>query len=471
MKIKNIVKSNGPGESTTIEWKQSLAEMEEIIETAAAFANTKGGRILVGISPDGKVLGVQIGKGTVEKLVNQIALKTDPKLHPTVTVRKNDGREVIIIDVKESHDHLVLASGRPYKRVGRSTVKMTKDEYEKLILDKNKEHVRFDSQICKGAMLKDIDRGLLKEFILKGKSERGLELSEKASVHEALMRLKLLKGKKPSNAAILLFGAPHDFYPQCELKCIRFKGLDETADMLDLKPITGSVIRQLKDAEKFVFNNIALSAWIESGKLERQEKWEYPPKAIREALANAIAHRDYWSTAKVQVRIFDDRIEFWNPGRLPEGWTAKTLTERHESQPPNPLIAKQFFWVKYVEEVGSGTNKIVKWCREWGLPDPFFEYTGTSIVVTLKKSPETLKKTGQTAEETRLVEGVVEGLVESQRKIIDLIKGNPNISKKELSDKIGISSTSTDKNINQLKKKGLLRRCGPDKGGHWELLR
>ena len=193
---------------------------------------------------------------------------------------------------------------------GRSTVKMTKDENERLILDKNKERVRFDNQICKGATLKDIDRDLLKEFILKGKSERGLDLSEIMPVQEALMRLNLLKGKSPTNTAILLFGAPHDFYLQCELKCIRFKGLDVTEDMLDLKPITGSIIHQLQDAEKFIFNHIALSAWIESGKLERQEKWEYPTKAIREALANAIAHRDYWSTSKVQIRIFDDRIEF-----------------------------------------------------------------------------------------------------------------------------------------------------------------
>ena len=87
MKIKNIAKANGSGESTTLEWKQSLAETDEIIETAAAFANTKGGKILVGISPEGKVLGVQIGKGTVENLVNQIALKTDPKLHPMASDR------------------------------------------------------------------------------------------------------------------------------------------------------------------------------------------------------------------------------------------------------------------------------------------------------------------------------------------------------------------------------------------------
>jgi ATP-dependent DNA helicase RecG len=343
MKEKSLTKIIGNSESLNAEWKPSLSQINEIIETTSAFSNAEGGRIFIGISTSGRLLGVQVGKDTIENLANQISQHTDPKVHPRIITKAINNKHIIIIDIRESHDKLTLAFGRPYIRVGKSTMKMSKDEYERLILDKNKERIRFDNQICKGATLKDINRNLIKEFIIKGKSERGLDLSEKMSVQETLMRLKLLKGKKPTNAAILLFGVPHDFYPQCEMKCVRFKGLDVTEDMLDLKPITGSVIHQVQDAEKFIFNHIALSAWIESGKLERQEKWEYPPNAIREALANAIAHRDYWSTAKAQVRIFDDRIEFWNPGRLPQGWTAETLTKKHESQPPNPLRVNAFF--------------------------------------------------------------------------------------------------------------------------------
>lgn len=147
-----------PDESTTIEWKQSVAEIEEIIETAAAFANAEGGRIYIGVSPEGKVLGVQVGKGTIEKLVNQIAQHTDPKLHPKVSVKKIGGKVVIVVEVEESHDHLVLAFGRPYKRVGKSSPKMSKDEYERLVIDKHKDKLYFDEQVCKGAKTTDISK-------------------------------------------------------------------------------------------------------------------------------------------------------------------------------------------------------------------------------------------------------------------------------------------------------------------------
>jgi len=460
------------GESMTLEWKKSLSEINEIIETATAFANTEGGMILVGMSPDGRPVGVQIGAGTIEQLVNHIAQNTDPKLHPRVTTKKVNNTQLIVIEVHESPDHLTLAFGRPYKRVGRSTVRMSKDEYEHLIIDKNRDRVRFDAQVCKGATIRDIRRELVREFIGKGKSGRGLALGERSSVHEALMRLRLLRGEKPTNAAILLFGAPQEFYPQCEVKCLRFKGLDVTGDMLDLKAVTGSVIHQLNDVEKFIYDHIALAAWIESGKMERQEKWEFPPKAIREVLANAIAHRDYRDSAAAQVRIFDDRIEVWNPGRLPAGWTAETFLRKHESVPPNPLIARQFFWVKYVEEVGSGTNKIVKWCREWGLPNPVFEYTGTSIVVTLRKRlADYAQVYAGASPHLGLVDRLVDGLVASQRKMILLMAEQPSVSKKQMANSLGISTTAIDKNIVQLKRKGFLRRVGPDKGGHWEVVK
>jgi ATP-dependent DNA helicase RecG len=249
-----------------------------------------------------------------------------------------------------------------------------------------------------------------------------------------------------------LFGKdPQRRFIQSEVKCIRFKGVGVTGEMIDLRTVDGDVFDQLIEAEKFIFNNIALSAWIEEGKIQRQERWEYPPKAIREALANAICHRDYETTSKVQVRIFDDRMEFWNPGRLPEGWTVETLKQVHGSIPRNPSIAKQFFWVKYIEEVGTGTNKILEWCVDWGLPEPEFEFTGTSLVVTLRKS--------------KLNEEYLDtlGLNERQRKAINYMKKHKKITSNEYAELFSITDRTARNDLKSLLDKKILIQRGTSK--------
>lgn len=198
-----------------------------------------------------------------------------------------------------------------------------------------------------------------------------------------------------------------------------------------------------------LFNHIALSSWIEDWKIQRQEKWEYPPKAIREALVNAITHRDYTTSSKVQVRIFDDRMEFWNPGNLPEGWNIEMLKKEHESIPFNPLIARLFFLIKYIEEIGTGTNKIIEWCKEWGLPEPVFEFTGTSLVVTLRK--------------TLLKEDLAKlGLNERQIKAIEYVEKIGSITNREYQALNQVSKWNATRDLAELVKKGVLNQI--DKG-------
>jgi len=374
----NLKKIISQGESETVEFKKSPSESKEIIKTISAFANTKGGRIFVGVSNYGKVLGVEIGKDTVERLANQITQNTDSKVHPHIIIEKINDKQVIIVKVKESSDHLVLAFGRPYKRIGKSTLRMSKDEYERLILEKHKDKLYFDSQICKEATIKDIDKEKIKWFLKKVKAERNLNIDYSTSSVEALKRLNLLIDNKPTNAAILMFGKnPQRFFIQSEIRCARFKGIKAVKPFIDMKVINGSIYEQIDQTEKFILFNIKKAAWIEPGKIERQEKWEYPPDAIRGAIINAIAHRDYYSSANVHISIFDDRIEIWNPGKLPPPLTPKDLKEEHKSIPVNPSLANLLFLIKYIEKWGTGTNDIIKWCREEDLPEPIFkEVTG-----------------------------------------------------------------------------------------------
>jgi ATP-dependent DNA helicase RecG len=465
----------GSAESTIIEWKKSLSVFHEIMETISAFSNTEGGKIYVGVSDDGDILGVQIGKGTIEDLVNRIGQHTDPKVFPKISVKKIDGKDVIVIDVKESRDHLVLADGLPYKRVGRTSPRMSKDEYERLILEKHKDKLHFDGQVCKSAKISDISTEKLKAFVKKAKAERGLSVDAGASITDILKKLKLIKADKLTNAAILLFGKDTpSFFLQAELKLIKFKGVDETGPMLDFKTVGGDVITLLEKAESFIFDHIPMRAWIESGKLQRQEKWLYPPDAIREALANALAHRDYASPSRVQVRIFDDRLEIWNPGLLPLSLTVKKLKGKHDSVPRNPLIARAFFWIKFAEEVGSGTSKIIQWCQAWGLPEPSYEEAGGSFVTVFHNPKfidqvqlDTVKSvdgaSGENAEKMRRKCG------ENAEKIFQFIKSDLFIKTHEISDKAQLSLRTVDNAILKLKKAGFIKRVGPDKGGHWEV--
>ncbi|MCL0030308.1 helix-turn-helix domain-containing protein [Thermodesulfovibrionales bacterium] len=455
MDLKEIISR---GESETLEFKESPGEHKEIIETITAFSNTEGGKIIIGVSKSGKLLGVEVGKDTIEHLTNKIAQNTDPRIHSRITVEKINSKSVIIIEAKESSDHLVLAFGRPFKRVGKSTVKMSKDGYERLILEKHKEKLYFDSQICKGAKLKDINKERLLWFIKEARVHRGLDVEDMLPTEEILERLKLLKERKLTNAAILLFGKnPQKFFLQTVIKAIRFKGTDVTEDMIDFKTMEGDILIQLKRAEDFIFEHIPKQAWIEEGKLQRQEKWLYPPKAIREALANALAHRDYETTSSVQVRIFDDRLEIWNPGCLPPGLTVEKLKTKHDSIPRNPLIARAFFWVKYVEEVGTGTNKMIRWCKEWELPEPEFEDTGTSFVVTIRKS--------------RLTEEYLISLElnERQRKAIEYLIQHKYITNREYREINGIGKVVSAKELNIMVKKDILRRIGKGRTLRYEL--
>lgn len=146
MTIENLI---GTTESEILEWKSSLSQLNRIIETISAFSNIKCGKIIIGVDGTGKALGISIGKDTIEQMTNKIISNTEPKIYPDISIRSFEKKNLIIIRVDKYRDDIVLAFDRPYKRVGKSTIKMSKDEYEKLILEKHKGKLYFDSQICK----------------------------------------------------------------------------------------------------------------------------------------------------------------------------------------------------------------------------------------------------------------------------------------------------------------------------------
>lgn len=369
-------------ETENVEFKTSLSEMDEILKTISAFSNKRGGTILVGVTNDRNVVGVDIGRNTLERLANNIRRETDPQIFPSVGYSEQEGKTIISIEVSESTSKPVFYRDKAYIRVGRTNQKLSSTEIRNLITTEHRV-TSWDEQVVTEASFEDIDGNKLTDFLKLAVLKRNLDLDPKSPIEEALSRLDLLRDGKLTNAAILLFGKnPQKFVLQAFTQCGKFKGVD-TLEFEDMHDFKASIIDQRDDALRFAEKHIRRSARIEGS--ERVEEFEYPIESIREAITNAICHRDYRINSSVQIRIFDDRMEIWGCGPLPEPLTVEDLKNQHESIRRNPLIAEFFFKIGFIERWGTGTQRIIDFCLEQGLPEPLFEIKSGSLVVTLRK--------------------------------------------------------------------------------------
>jgi ATP-dependent DNA helicase RecG len=450
-------------ESKNIEFKKSVGEWKEIVETVSAFSNTRGGEILVGMLNSGKVIGVKVGKDTIEDLTNKIVSNTDPKVYPKILVEKTKGKSIIVIEVKESAEKLVLAFGRPYKRVGKSTVRMSKDEYENTILEKHKEKLQFDTQICKSATWKDLDKEKVKQFLRTAKAERNFDVNPNVSLKEAIERLGLVGADKLLNTALLLFGKnPQKFFPQVRIRCARFKGT-EGLDYIDMKILEGTIPELRENAMKFVMQYIKHGVFFDANR--RYDKWEYPLRAVEEALNNALGHRDYFSNAEIHLSIYDDRLEVWNPGELLPPLRPEDLKKEHKSIPRNKFLADKLFLIKYIEEWGRGTNRIVDEMKENKLSEPEFKNYSGGFAVTLigpgKSFEEKIEK-----EKLHILE-----INERQKKAIEYLKTNDVISTKVYMKLNKVSDKTAFLELNNLLIKNILIKEGKGRTTIYKLKR
>ena len=439
-------------EKDTVEFKTSTSEIKEIIKSIAAFANTKGGKILIGVSDSGKILGVQIGKGTIKDLINRIAQDTDPIIHPKITVKEIDGKKIIEVDVRESFDKLVLTDGRPYKRVGNTTRKMSKDEYEHRILEKHKDKLQFDSQICVDARLKDIDPGKVRWFLDKAKEMRDFDVPARISVKDALERFEVANNGQFTNTAILLFGKkPQKYFVQSKIRCGRMKGTSGY-DFIDMKILGGTISELREAAMKFLTEHIRHAVYFDSN--QRYDKWEYPLRAFEEVITNALAHRDYFSNSDIQLSIYDNRIEIWNPGELPKPLKPEDLKHKHKSIPRNKLLANQLFLIKHIERWGMGTNRVVEEMKQNNLPEPEFKNLSGGFEVTLYGPGKSFEKEIE-KEKTHSLE-----INERQKKAVEYVKEKESISNKEYRHIFRVSAATAKRELQELVRKGICKEKG-----------
>jgi len=457
--VEGVIKE---GEGQELEFKRSLAERKEILETISAFANSNGGRIFIGIeeNKDGSVkeiVGIKIRGREIENMSNDIKQNTDSVVYPSIEVKEIEGKPVLVVEVKESplKPVFVKIGGIPvaFKRVGKTNQKMDANELRRVISE-GREFL-WDSQVCEEASLDDIDEEKVKWFLRKAKYERNFDVDPETPVDEALERLELMKEEQLTNAAVLLFGKkPQRFFLKAKTRCARFKGT-EPLEFIDMKVFGGNVIDQRDDALGFVKEHIKLHAKIVG--TERKEDWEYPIEAVREAISNAICHRDYEISSNVQIRIFDDRLEVWGCGPLPKPLRVEDLKRKHPSVLRNDLIGSCFFLIKFIEEWGTGTNRIINECLNHGLPEPLFELIAENLVVTFRKY--------------KITEDVLKELNERQKKAIDFLKERGMITNKDLQKLCpGVTRETLRKDLKAMIGKKIITKKGRKRGVYYELI-
>jgi predicted HTH transcriptional regulator len=257
-------------------------------------------------------------------------------------------------------------------------------------------HGPFDAAPCRGATLTDLDPERIAWFLREARRARGFPLSENATPEELLAHLNLFDDRQLTHAAVLLFGRqPQRFLMSSEVKCAHFHGTEVAKPIPSYQVYKGTVFELVDQAVDFVLSKIALAVGTRDESTQAPVAYELPAAVVREAIVNAVAHRDYTSHGSVQVMLFSDRLEVWNPGRLPTSLTLQQLREPHGSVPRNPLIAEPLYLTKYIERMGTGTRDMIRLCRAAGLPEPDFEVRDG--FVTRLRRPAASAATGQPA--------------------------------------------------------------------------
>ena len=258
-----------------------------------------------------------------------------------------------------------------------------------------KEYIRwqpFDAAFDTNAKLEDLDEDKMHDFIVQARAKRNFPLSENSTPTKLLTHLSLMDEKgRISNSAVLLFGKrPQKFFITSEVKCVQFFGNVVEKPLPAYQICRGTLFDMIDQATAFVMDRVdlAVGTRAEGKTASVPTNYELPPDAVKEAIVNAVAHRDYTSNGSVQVMLFRNRLEVWNPGQLPYGLTVSKLLEPHKSLPANPLIADPLFWTGYVDKVGTGTEDIVNLCKEKGLKEPEYHQEEDFRVVIWRRNPE-----------------------------------------------------------------------------------
>ncbi len=454
-------------ESQNIEYKESWRD--EYLKWICGFANAQGGRIYIGVNDNKEVVGLSDAKRLMEdipnKIVNYLGIVSD------VNLLTENGKEYIEIVVSPSNMPIAY-KGTYHYRSG-----STKQELKGLALQQfimKKIGRSWDDIPVFGATVDDIDRKAVDYFLQCSiRAGRMDEEEANASTEDVLHNLGLFTANgELKNAAILLFGKHvGQFFPAATFKIGRFHTSE--SDLIVQDVIEGNLIQMASRVMDTLKAKYLLSPIHYEG-LQRIEQLEIPEIALRELIYNALAHKDYTGPA-IQMRIYDHSIELWNYGLLPKELTPADLMKKHSSYPRNRNIANAFYKAGFVESWGRGFKKISEEFTRAGMPMPVIEENGGGVTAIIKR-PSISKFINATGKNVGDVSEINVGdmsetkLTDRQRIIIAVIKSNPSVSAKQMSETLSVTSRTIERDLAAMQKAGIIRHEGTDNAGIWVIL-
>ena len=378
---------SAPGESETLEFKETTGTRREAAMTVCAFLNQGGGRVLFGVTAKGVPVGQQVGGRTIEELSEELR-RIDPPAFPTIErVPVDGGLEAIVVSTSQGVSRPYTYRGSAYRRVGNTTVALSTDEYNRMIFERMHAEQRWENQPADGWSVDDLDVAEIRRTVAEAAWRGRLDEPRGDDPSDLLRGLGLVRDGELLRAAAALFGSTERLgfeMPQCLLRVARFRGLDKM-HFLDNRQFNGNAFKLLADAERFLRDTLPIAGRFEPDRFERIDEPLYPPLATREALANALCHRDYSTGGgSIGVAVYDDRLEVTSSGSLHFGLTPEKLFAPHESRPWNPLIARAFYLRGIIEEWGGGTLRMAELASGAGLPVPEIEDRGGTVTVRFR---------------------------------------------------------------------------------------
>ncbi len=448
-------------ENQNTEWKESWRD--EYLKWICGFANAQGGRLYVGVRDDGTVCGVKDVKRLMDDLPNKIASTLG--IVPEVNLQKRDGGDVIEIVVEPSNMPIAY-HGAYHFRAGSTKQELKGPALQQFLLRKTGK--TWDAISHPRATLEMISPEAVEYFQRTAIfNHRMTQKSYTTDIHKVLENLRLLdEDGYITNAALLAFGKdPSRFFPLCEFFIGRFGA--SQADLKFQDEIAGDLIR-MTDRVIDVLSSKYLIRPIHYEGLVRVEPLELPEEALREAILNSIIHKDY-TTVHIQMRVWQDRLELWNPGLMPEVLPIDKINEPHASYPRNPNLAKIFYMAGLIEHWGRGIEKITSQVADAKLKEPKIEETCGGVQITFFRDVSLQGGVPTENIQKGIQKSIRKGIQKTSQRIVDELNKNPYVTINDLSILLSLSEIAIKKNLSSLKKEGVIRRVEGRKHGHWEV--